>query len=155
MMTDVKWTSLLWFSSYTPEGLKSCTGWRNQYFPLPIILWHVNPLLGYEMLNELLRRQTLNKQSVAKLHNNRTRLCNPLLSSSSVNRLLHRNNNVILQQWEDVTWHVLMASCYATALWTLGLRNSRVSYVFCVSDQLPPAMMSCNRGWWLRDICFL
>jgi hypothetical protein len=51
------------------------------------------------MLNELPRRQTLDEQSVAKLRNNRMVLCNPFLSDGSVNRLPHRRNDVILQQW--------------------------------------------------------
>jgi hypothetical protein len=33
-------------------------------FKKGLILWQVNPLLGNEMLNELPRRQTLDKQSV-------------------------------------------------------------------------------------------
>jgi hypothetical protein len=55
--------------------------WLPVYFntELNAPVWHVNPLLGNEMLNELPRRQTLDKQSVAKLRNSGTRLCNPLL----------------------------------------------------------------------------
>jgi hypothetical protein len=67
------------------------------------VMCHVNPLLGNELLNELPRGQTFDKQSVAKLRNNSTVLCNPILSDGSVNRLPRRRNDVILQQWWDVT----------------------------------------------------
>jgi hypothetical protein len=39
------------------------------------ILWHVKPLLGNGMWNELPRRQTLDKRSVAKLRNSVTINC--------------------------------------------------------------------------------
>jgi hypothetical protein len=43
------------------------------------ILWHVNPLLGNEMVDKSPRRRTLDRRSVAKLPNSETRLCNQLL----------------------------------------------------------------------------
>jgi hypothetical protein len=36
-----------------------------------MVLLHVHPLLGNELVNEFLRRQILGKQSVARLQNNR------------------------------------------------------------------------------------
>jgi hypothetical protein len=48
------------------------------------ILWHVNPLLGNELLNEFLWTQILGKHSVARLRNDRTVLHNPFLGDSLV-----------------------------------------------------------------------
>jgi hypothetical protein len=52
-----------------------------------------NPLLGNEILNELPRRESLGKQSVAKLRNNRKAvLRNPFLGNGSI-KTLPRNKN--------------------------------------------------------------
>jgi hypothetical protein len=50
------------------------------------VMWHVNPLLGKELLNELPWRQALDKQLVFKLRNNGMVLSNPFLSNGTVNR---------------------------------------------------------------------
>jgi hypothetical protein len=64
-----------------------------------LILLHVHPLLGNELVKEFPRRQILRKQSVARLRNNRggcvfyssaprnsrTVICNPFLSNGTVN----------------------------------------------------------------------
>jgi hypothetical protein len=56
-------------------------------------------LLGNEILDELPRRQSLGKQSVAKLRNNRTAvLRNPFLGNGSVNTL----PQTTIRIWEDV-----------------------------------------------------
>jgi hypothetical protein len=83
------------------------------------ILWYVNLLLRNEMLNKLPRSQTLDKQSVAGLRNNRTVLCNPFLGNGSVNRLPRRHNEVILERWRE---------CHVTLLcprwWTVAMQRA-------------------------------
>ena len=87
---------------------------------------YVKPLLGNGMWNELQRRQTLDKQSVAKLRNSGTRLCSNKESGVVLNRAEPR---WLLSSSKQLSTELPSNTSVNTAS-----RNSEASCVFRLSE---------------------